>query len=113
MRESISGKDLKEKLTTLGRTPFAIEVLLETARIPKGQTRSYSDIAKAIGRPRAIRAVGTVLKKNPYPGETIPCHRVIHKDGRVVGFLGSMNPKSKENQKKRALLKFEAALVRD
>jgi methylated-DNA-[protein]-cysteine S-methyltransferase len=100
---------LKRDLADRGCTPFQIEVLLETARIPRGETRSYSEIARAIGRPKATRAVGSALRRNPFPGERVPCHRVIHKSGAIEGFMGSLDPDSKENQKKRGLLRLEGA----
>ncbi|MFC1704570.1 methylated-DNA--[protein]-cysteine S-methyltransferase [Candidatus Omnitrophota bacterium] len=63
-------------------TPFEKAVLKATCTIPLGQTRTYRWIAKKIGKPRAYRAVGSVLKKNPYP-VIIPCHRVIKSDGAI------------------------------
>ena len=101
--------ELKSALQKKGCTSFQIEVLLETARIPRGETRSYSEIAEAINRPGATRAVGSALRKNPFPGERVPCHRVIHKNGNVSGYLGSLNPQSKENVRKRELLSAESA----
>jgi methylated-DNA-[protein]-cysteine S-methyltransferase len=95
---------LKRDLADRGCTPFQIEVLLETAQIPRGETRSYSEIARAIGRPKATRAVGSALRHNPFPGERVPCHRVIHKSGAIEGFMGSLDPDSKENRKKKRLL---------
>ncbi len=68
-------------------------------KIPKGQTRSYGEVAKAAGRPRAARAVGTVMKNNYDP--TVPCHRVILASGK----LGAYNRGGPA--KKRALLKAE------
>lgn len=57
-----------------------------TARaIPPGQTRTYGEIARAVGKPDAARAVGQALGRNPYP-IIVPCHRVIGADGRLVGF---------------------------
>lgn len=106
-------KNLSKKLESLGVTPFAIKVLTETARIPKGQTRSYSEIARAIGKPGAARAVGSALRNNPVPGSgagKVPCHRVIRADGRIEGFFGSTVKGSKENRKKLALLKAEKAI---
>lgn len=106
-------KKLEAQLTALGATPFAIKVLTETARIPKGQTRSYSEIARAIGMPGAARAVGSALRNNPVPGTgagKVPCHRVIRADGRIEGFMGSKVKGSKENLKKMALLKQEKAI---
>ena len=105
MKSTEAAKKLKEK----GMTEFQIRVLLETLKIPKGQTRSYGEIAKAIGKPGASRAVGSALRKNPFP-ITIPCHRVIHSNGDITGYSGSMNPKSKRNQKKARLLRRERAI---
>jgi O-6-methylguanine DNA methyltransferase len=64
------------------RTPFEQEVLRATGDIPPGEVRPYSWIAQAIGRPGAVRAVGTALGHNPIP-VLIPCHRVIRADGTV------------------------------
>ena len=101
---------LKRELQDQGCTPFQIEVLLETAQIPRGETRTYSQIASAIGRPKATRAVGSALRRNPFPGERVPCHRVIHKSGAIEGYMGSLDLKSKENQRKRQLLVLECGV---
>jgi methylated-DNA-[protein]-cysteine S-methyltransferase len=85
-------------------TDFERKVLAATTAIPRGQTRTYKQIAEAIGHPRAFRAVGSALRKNPYP-ITIPCHRVIRSDGKT----GSYSGKGGEAEKKRLLLK-EGAL---
>ncbi len=69
-------------------------VLRQTARIPFGSLRTYQDIARAIGRPRAYRFVGTTLSKNPFP-IFIPCHRVIRKDLGMGGFGGGIELKKK------------------
>ena len=68
-----------------GMTEFGLRVLRACAEIPWGATRSYGEIAEAIGAPRAARAVGQALARNPVP-IIIPCHRVIGSDGRLVGF---------------------------
>ena len=60
---------------------FALRVKDAVRTIPKGETRSYGEIARAIGYPRAARAVGTVMKNNFDP--TVPCHRVIRSDGKL------------------------------
>ncbi|MDR6224101.1 methylated-DNA--[protein]-cysteine S-methyltransferase [Desmospora profundinema] len=70
-------------------TPFQRAVWRELLTIPHGATRSYSDVAAAIGRPRAVRAVGAANRQNPVP-IVIPCHRVVGKDGRLVGYRGGM-----------------------
>lgn len=81
-------------------TPFQQEVLVRAMHIPRGEMRSYSCLAQEIGRPRAWRAVGTALARNPLPF-IIPCHRVIHVDGRIGAYSGGG-----ENTKER-LLAFE------
>jgi methylated-DNA-[protein]-cysteine S-methyltransferase len=68
-----------------GGTPFEKKVWSELAKIPYGQTRSYKEIAKAIGHPKAFRAVGNANGKNPLP-LIIPCHRVIESNGGLGGF---------------------------
>jgi methylated-DNA-[protein]-cysteine S-methyltransferase len=66
-------------------TPFQKLVWQQLKKIPYGEVVSYGDIAKAIGRPRAYRAVGGANNKNPI-GIIIPCHRVIGSDGKLVGY---------------------------
>ena len=73
-------------------TAFQTAVWNELKNIPYGQTRSYADVAAAIGAPRACRAVGTALHKNPV-AILIPCHRVIGKDGSLTGFAGGVGVK--------------------
>ena len=71
-------------------SPFQKAVLKETQAIPYGETRSYGQIAAAIGRPKAARAVGQAEKRNQVP-LVIPCHRVIGSDGSMTGYGGSKN----------------------
>ena len=73
-------------------TPFQSRVLAALQNIPYGETRSYSDIARTIGKPKAVRAVGAANAKNPLP-VVIPCHRVIGKDGSLTGFGGGLPTK--------------------
>jgi methylated-DNA-[protein]-cysteine S-methyltransferase len=68
-------------------TKFQWKVLEVTAKIPIGETRSYKWVAQQVGSPKAVRAVGQALKRNPYP-VTIPCHRVIREDGSPGGYSG-------------------------
>ena len=75
-------------------TPFERDVLLKTATIPRGQVRTYGWVAKEIGRPAAVRAVGTALANNPIP-VLIPCHRVVRSDG-VIGNYGAGGPTAKK-----------------
>jgi O-6-methylguanine DNA methyltransferase len=69
-----------------GRTPFEQEVLTAALRIPRGEVRSYAWVAAAIGRPGAVRAVGSALGRNPVP-VVIPCHRVVRTDGQVGDYV--------------------------
>jgi len=70
-------------------TPFSIQVLEEVRRIPYGETASYGDIARRVGRPRAARAVGRAVATNPL-ALVIPCHRVIGSSGSLTGFGGGL-----------------------
>ena len=72
-----------------GLTPFTHAVLKITCRIPYGEVRSYRWIAESVGRPKAARAVGNALARNPVP-ILIPCHRVVRSNGSLGGYaLGS------------------------
>ena len=71
--------------------------------IPYGETRSYADIARAVGRPRGFRAVGMANNRNPV-AIVVPCHRVIASDGTLCGYGGGLNVKRK-------LLQLEGALT--
>ena len=68
---------------------FSDDVYAACRLIPRGSVATYSEIARAIGKPKAARAVGNALNKNPspsYDGGTTPCHRVIRSDGSPGGF---------------------------
>lgn len=67
-------------------TPFAKKVYKAVLKIPLGRVRSYKWVARKIGAPQAIRAVGQALKSNPYPF-LIPCHRVVRSDGDCGGYV--------------------------
>ncbi|MDO4530376.1 MAG: methylated-DNA--[protein]-cysteine S-methyltransferase [Bacillota bacterium] len=73
-------------------TPFQQRVWEALQNIPYGETRTYGEIAKAIGKPGAARAVGMANHKNPI-GILIPCHRVIGADGRLTGYAGGLEKK--------------------
>lgn len=73
-------------------TPFQRRVWAETARIPYGQTVTYAELARRIGRPKAVRAVGQALAANPVP-ILIPCHRVIAADSRLGGYTAGHHVK--------------------
>lgn len=81
-------------------TAFQKRVYHALLLIKQGQTKSYKEIAQAIGAPKAVRAVGQALKKNPFP-LLFPCHRVIKSNGNLGGFSGGADLKA-------ALLQFES-----
>ena len=64
---------------------FTKAVLEATRKVPRGRITTYGEIARIIGRPKAGRAVGNALNKNPY-APIIPCHRVVKADGKISGF---------------------------
>jgi O-6-methylguanine DNA methyltransferase len=84
-------------------TDFQKSVWRALQKISPGQTQSYGEIARAIGRPKAVRAVGGACGANPVP-VLIPCHRVLAADGKIGGFSGGLNWK-------RALLAREGVKV--
>jgi methylated-DNA-[protein]-cysteine S-methyltransferase len=73
-------------------TPFQKAVWTELTRIPYGETRSYKDIALAIGAAKAVRAIGGANNRNPIP-IIVPCHRVIGSNGALVGYGGGLSIK--------------------
>jgi methylated-DNA-[protein]-cysteine S-methyltransferase len=81
-------------------TPFQCSVWQALLRIPAGGTCSYADIAREIGAPKAVRAVGAAVGKNPV-SVVVPCHRVIGRDGSLTGYAGGVD-------RKKALLALEA-----
>ncbi len=82
-------------------TDFQILVWKEILKIPFGETRTYKEIAQAIGKPNSSRAVANACGKNPYAPD-IPCHRVVRTDGKLGGYSGVGGVKMKEK-----LLKIE------
>jgi O-6-methylguanine DNA methyltransferase len=87
-----------------GLTPFEQAVLRKTREIPRGEIRPYGWVAREIGHPAAVRAVGTALANNPIP-YFIPCHRVVRTDGHI-GNYGGGGPEAK-----RAILNMEGVRV--
>jgi methylated-DNA-[protein]-cysteine S-methyltransferase len=88
-----------------GISPFQRRVLEETRKVPRGQVSTYAEIAKRIGQPKAVRAVGQALRRNPVP-IVVPCHRVIASDGSLGGYGGEMRSKRKVQ-----LLKLEGVAL--
>ncbi len=85
-------------------SPFQRLVLGQLARVPYGRVETYGGLAARIGRPRAARAVGGALHRNPI-AIVLPCHRVVGADGALVGYAAGL-------ARKRALLELEGALGR-
>jgi methylated-DNA-[protein]-cysteine S-methyltransferase len=82
------------------RTGFSREILDRLARVPYGEVTTYGSLAAQAGKPRAARAVGTVMNRNPIP-IVLPCHRVVGSTGSLVGYGGGLH-------RKRRLLDLEA-----
>ena len=85
--------DIYDKLEITG-TDFQKSIWQELINIPYGETRTYKDIAQKINNPKALRAVGTAIGKNPF-FIIIPCHRVIRSDGKMGGFAYGLDVKEK------------------
>ena len=93
--------DFPDRLDLSGATAFQREVWEATRLIPYGETRSYTWVAEQIKKPKAVRAVGQALGRNPLP-VIIPCHRVLASNGGLGGFSGGL-------EMKRFLLHLEAS----
>jgi len=89
------------RLMKLKGTRFQLKVWNYLKKIPRGKIKTYSEVAKAIGKPLAVRAVANAIGKNPLAPQ-IPCHRVIRSDGSLGGYSGKGGIKTK-----RLLLKKE------
>jgi O-6-methylguanine DNA methyltransferase len=75
-----------DKGKALNRQKIDSKLVYSLARqIPKGKVTSYGELAVAVGQPKAARAIGSIMHVNPY-APVVPCHRVVHKDGRIGGF---------------------------
>jgi methylated-DNA-[protein]-cysteine S-methyltransferase len=83
--------------------PFTVDVLRELAKVPYGETTTYGTLAARVGRPRAARAVGTVMNRNRIP-IVLPCHRVVGANGALVGYAGGLDRKVQ-------LLELEGAIL--
>ncbi len=104
LKDYFSGKrnDFSVPLKLAG-TEFQKKVWNELLKIPYGQTITYGEIAKNIGNPKAVRAVGLANNRNPV-AIIVPCHRVIGANGKLVGYGGGLDMKE-------SLLKLEGALL--
>ena len=86
-------------------TNFQLKVWNYLKKIPRGKVKTYSEVAKSIGKPLAVRAVANAIGKNPLAPQ-IPCHRVIRSDGSLGGYSGKGGIKTK-----RLLLKKEGVIL--
>ena len=102
--EKVQGNRVSFKMILKG-TKFQLKVWNYLKTIPKGQVRTYLDVAKAINKPKAARAVANAVGKNPNAPK-IPCHRVIRSDGSLGGYSGPGGIKTKKK-----LLKKEGIFV--
>jgi methylated-DNA-[protein]-cysteine S-methyltransferase len=82
---------------------FGRTVLQELGRVPFGEVTTYGELAARAGKPRAARAVGTIMNRNPIP-IVLPCHRVVGANGSLVGYAGGL-------ERKQQLLQLEGALL--
>jgi methylated-DNA-[protein]-cysteine S-methyltransferase len=88
LNEAMNSMDLKG-------TKFQLRVWNYLRKIPRGSVKTYSQVAKAIGKPLAVRAVANAIGKNP-SAPRIPCHRVIRSDGSLGGYSGKGGIKTKK-----------------
>jgi methylated-DNA-[protein]-cysteine S-methyltransferase len=86
-----------------GVTPFSERVLGELALVPFGETATYAQLATRAGNPKAARAVGTIMNRNPVP-IVLPCHRIVGANGDLVGYGGGL-------ERKEMLLRLEGVLL--
>ena len=107
LRQYFNGQKVSfpDKLDLTNVTDFQHQVWEATRHIPYGETRSYAWVAEQIKKPRAPRAVGQALGRNPMP-IIVPCHRVLAKNGGLGGFTGGI-------ELKRYLLRLEKAAIAD
>ena len=93
VEDRIAGRGFGDKLPVdLHGTPFQLAVWNEMLRIPVGSTRSYGEVAKRIGKPKAFRAVAQACGANPVP-IVVPCHRVVASGGALGGYTGGLDRK--------------------
>ncbi|MES1180988.1 MAG: methylated-DNA--[protein]-cysteine S-methyltransferase [Verrucomicrobiota bacterium] len=105
LKSILTGRDAKKlpPLDWSGKTEFQQSVWRVMRKIPAGKTKSYGEIAAAIGRPKAVRAVGGACGANPVP-VLVPCHRILAANKKLGGFSGGLDWK-------RNLLKREGVLL--
>jgi O-6-methylguanine DNA methyltransferase len=96
LRRYFEGEEVifDEPLDPAAGTAFQQQVWALTRDIPRGQTRTYGQLARQAGSPGAARAVGQAMARNPWP-VLVPCHRVVGHDGRLTGFGGGLEMKER------------------
>ena len=97
-------RDFDLPLDLRGREGFSRDILKRLAKVPYGEVTTYKSLAVEAGNPRAARAVGTIMNRNPIP-IVLPCHRVVGSNGSLVGYGGGL-------ERKRQLLDLEAGTPR-
>jgi methylated-DNA-[protein]-cysteine S-methyltransferase len=97
-------RDFDLPLDLRGREGFSRDILERLAKVPYGEVTTYKSLAVEAGNPRAARAVGTIMNRNPIP-IVLPCHRVVGSNGSLVGYGGGL-------ERKRLLLDMEAGTPR-
>ena len=97
-------RDFDLPLDLRGREGFSRDILERLAKVPYGEVTTYKSLAVEAGNPRAARAVGTIMNRNPIP-IVLPCHRVVGSNGSLVGYGGGL-------ERKRLLLDLEAGTAR-
>ena len=97
-------RDFDLQLDLRGREGFSRDILERLAKVPYGEVTTYKSLAVEAGNPRAARAVGTIMNRNPIP-IVLPCHRVVGSNGSLVGYGGGL-------ERKRLLLDLEAGTPR-
>jgi methylated-DNA-[protein]-cysteine S-methyltransferase len=86
-----------------GQAPYTVRVLQELAQVPFGETTTYAELAGRAGNPKAARAVGMVMNRNPIP-IVLPCHRIVGSNGSLTGYAGGLDVKER-------LLRLEGVLL--
>lgn len=104
--QKVAHKDTQLSSKSKPVTLFATSVYDKCKLIPRGQVSTYKDIASALNNPKACRAVGSALKRNPY-APVVPCHRVVASDRTLGGFYGSTDLSGSLLKKKKAMLEEE------
>lgn len=93
LREYLAGTRTRFDLRLdLRGTPFQVEVWRSLGKVPYGRTATYADQARSVGRPSAVRAVGSANGRNPVP-IVLPCHRIVASNGTLGGYSGGLGVK--------------------